>query len=158
MALSVTQVLTTLPDLGASTLLDTPNYTGTDLQWIKHLPMTQCLRGWWRAADSSIILPEELGQRVLSKMHRSTHMGTRKMEDLIRYAKIIFKDSRAKIEQIVASCHACQLTNATTHGSNAGIRLREDRPGAYWEIDFTEVRPGKYGYKYLLVFTDTTKM
>ena len=73
-ALSVTQVLTTtLPDLGAPTLPDTPNYTGTDLQQIKRLPMTQCLRGRWRAADSSITRPEELGRRVLSKMHRSTH-------------------------------------------------------------------------------------
>ncbi|KAM8948042.1 uncharacterized protein AAEQ78_011428 isoform 1-T1 [Lycaon pictus] len=88
-------------------------------------------------------------------MHRSPHMGTRKMGDLIRHAKITIKDSRAKIEQIVASCHACQLTNATAHGSNPGTRLRGGRPGAYWEVDFTEVKPGKCGYKYLLVFVDT---
>ena len=73
----------------------------------------------------------------------------------MRHAKIIIKDSRAKIEQIVASGHACQLTTATTHGSNPGTRLRGDRPGACWEVDFTEVRPGKYGYKHLLVFVDT---
>ena len=111
--------------------------------------------GWWRVTDSSIILPEELGRRVLSKTHRSTHTGTRKMEDLIRHAKITIKDSRAKIEQIVASCHSCQLTNATAHGSNPGTWLRGDRPGAYWEVDFTEVKPGKYGYRYLLGFVDT---
>ncbi|CAD7688922.1 unnamed protein product [Nyctereutes procyonoides] len=155
-ALLVTQVLaTTLPDPGARTLLDTPNYTDADLHWIKCLPVTQCLRGWWRGADSSIILPEELGQRVLSKMHRSTHMGTRKMEDLTRHAKITIKDSRAKIEQIVASCHACQLTNATAHGSNLAPGSGGYSPGAYWEVDFTEVKPGKCGYKYLLVFVDT---
>ncbi|CAD7683224.1 unnamed protein product [Nyctereutes procyonoides] len=140
-ALLVTQVLaTTRPDPGAPTLPDTPNYTDADSHWIKRLPMTQCLRGWWRAPDSSIILPEELG---------------RKMEDFIRRAKITIKDSRAKIEQIVASCRACQLTNATAHGSNPGTRLRGDRPGAYWEVDFTEVKPGKYRYRYLLVFVDT---
>ncbi|CAD7675013.1 unnamed protein product [Nyctereutes procyonoides] len=155
-ALLVTQVLATMrPDPGAPTLPDTPNYTDADLHWIKRLPMTQCLRGWWRATDPSIILPEELGRRVLSQMHRSTHMGTRKMEDLIRHAKITIKDSRAKMEQIVASCHTCQLTNATTHGSNLGTQLRGDRPGAYWEVDFTEVKPGKYRYRYLLVFVDT---
>jgi len=27
--------------------------------------------------------------------------------------------------------------------------------GAYWEVDFTEIKPGKYDYKYLLVFIDT---
>ncbi|XP_048972456.1 uncharacterized protein LOC118350339 isoform X4 [Canis lupus dingo] len=88
-------------------------------------------------------------------MHRSTPMGTRKMQDLIRHAKITIKDSRAKIEQIVASCQACQLTNATSHGSNPGTQLQGDRPGAYWEVDFMEVKPGKYGYRYLLVFIDT---
>ena len=65
---------------GAPTLPDTPNYTDADLPWIKRLPMTQCLRGWWRAADSCIILPEEPGRRGLSKMLRGTHMGTRRMK------------------------------------------------------------------------------
>ena len=106
----MTQVLTTtLPDAGAATLPDTPNYTDTDLHWIKRLPTTQCLRGWWRAADSSLIQPEELGRRGLSKMHRSTHMGTKKMEDLKRHEEITIKGSRAKIKQILASCHAYQL-------------------------------------------------
>lgn len=29
------------------------------------------------------------------------------------------------------------------------------KPGTYWEVDFTEVKSRKYGYKYLLVFVDT---
>ncbi|KAF0879905.1 NYNRI protein, partial [Crocuta crocuta] len=29
------------------------------------------------------------------------------------------------------------------------------KPGAYWEVDFTEIKPGKFNYKYLLVFIDT---
>ncbi|CAA24515.1 unnamed protein product, partial [Woolly monkey sarcoma virus] len=32
---------------------------------------------------------------------------------------------------------------------------RGDRPGVYWEVDFTEVKPGRYGNRYLLVFIDT---
>lgn len=28
-------------------------------------------------------------------------------------------------------------------------------PGGFGEVDFTEVRSGRYGYKYLLVFVDT---
>lgn len=31
-------------------------------------------------------------------------------------------------------------------------KSRGDHPGAYWEVDFTEVKPGKYGYRYLLWF------
>ena len=40
-------------------------------------------------------------------------------------------------------------------GLHAGLRYRGKVPGQHWEIDFTEVRPGKYGYRYLLVLVDT---
>ena len=59
------------------------------------------------------------------------------------------------MEQIVASGRASGLTDATARGSNPGTWLWGDRPGAYWEVDFTEVKPGKYGCRYLLVFVDT---
>ncbi|XP_055249413.1 uncharacterized protein K02A2.6-like [Moschus berezovskii] len=36
-----------------------------------------------------------------------------------------------------------------------GTRIRGERPGTNWEIDFTEIKPGKYNNKYLLVFVDT---
>ena len=32
---------------------------------------------------------------------------------------------------------------------------RGTQVGANWEIDFMEVKPGLYGYEYLLVFIDT---
>ena len=117
--------------------------------------MTQHLAGWWRAADSSPILPEELGKQVLLRMHHATPLGTRKMQDLIRHAKITMRDVRTTLENIVSTCKACQLTNAAHHPANHRSRERGSRPGAYWEVDFTEVKPGKYGYKYLLVFIDT---
>nr|XP_060511880.1 uncharacterized protein LOC132693140 [Panthera onca] len=60
-----------------------------------------------------------------------------------------------KIEQVVSACKTCQLTNARATSNKKGTRLRGTRPGAQWEVDFTEVKPGKYGFKYLLVFTDT---
>ena len=34
-------------------------------------------------------------------------------------------------------------------------RYRGKEPGQHWEIDFTEVRPGRYGYRSLLVLVDT---
>ena len=36
-----------------------------------------------------------------------------------------------------------------------GKRFGGDRPGAYWEVYFTEIKPARYGNKYLLVFIDT---
>ena len=144
-----------LPDPGSPVLPALPNYSPRDLDWIKSLPMTQQLARWWKAADSSLILPEELGKQVLLRMHHTTHLGTRKMQDLIRHAKITVRDVRSTIENTVSTCKACQLTNAARHPANHGSRERGSRPGAYWEVDFTEVKPGKCGYKYLLVFIDT---
>ena len=107
------------------------------------------------AEDSSLILLEELGKQVLLRMHHATRLGTHKMQDLIRHAKITVRDVRPRLENIVSTCKACQLTNAARHPANHGSRERGSRPGACWEVDFTEVKPGKSGYKYLLVFIDT---
>jgi hypothetical protein len=41
--------------------------------------------------------------------------------------------------------------NACAVKSKQGKRPR----GVYWEVNFKEVKPGNYGYKYLLVFVDT---
>ena len=104
-----------LPGHWSPVLPALPNYSPRDLDWIKSLPMTQQLAGWWKAADSSLILPEELGKQVLLRMHHATHLGTRKMQDLIRHAKITMRDVRSTIENIVLTCKACQLTNAARH-------------------------------------------
>ena len=58
-------------------------------------------------------------------------------------------------QEIVQNCKACALTNAGHHIGTPGKRLRGDRTEAYLEVDFTEVKPAKYGNKYLLVFIDT---
>ncbi|XP_057343881.1 uncharacterized protein LOC130679279 [Manis pentadactyla] len=58
-------------------------------------------------------------------------------------------------DEVVKNCVPCQLVNVSKNQAISGKRLRGDRPGAYWEVDFTEIKPAKYGYKYLLVFLDT---
>lgn len=45
--------------------------------------------------------------------------------------------------------------NSESGVTRTGHRERGTQPGANWEISFTEVKPGLYGYKYLLVFIDT---
>lgn len=59
------------------------------------------------------------------------------------------------MENMVSSSKACQLTNTHYTVKHAGSHLWGKRPGAYWEVDFTEVQPGKYGYKYWMMFVDT---
>ena len=58
-------------------------------------------------------------------------------------------------KEIVGECKVCQQVNAYAAKSKQGKRPRGEQPGVYWEVGFTEVKPGKYGYKYFLVFVDT---
>lgn len=59
-------------------------------------------------------------------------------------------------EEIVKSCKACAMSNAGHSIYTPRKRLRGYQPGAYWEVDFTEIKPARYDNKYLLVFTDNT--
>ena len=47
------------------------------------------------------------------------------------------------------------MTNAGHSVYTPRKRLMGDKSGAYWEVDFTEIKPARYGNKYLLVFIDT---
>ena len=95
---SVTPVLAVrLRDPGTMTLPNNPEYSETDIEWIKSLPVTQFKNSWWKDDKSAPILPEQLGTELLMKIHNATHLGAKKMQDLVRTAKIVIKDYRAKI-------------------------------------------------------------
>ncbi|XP_023601033.1 uncharacterized protein LOC111823511 [Myotis lucifugus] len=144
-----------LPDPGDPVLPDQPKYSQEELQRIKKLPKAQEIKGWWHTPEGELILPDWLGDTILKHMHQSTHLGARKMKDLIQHARIKIHQQNTKIDQVVSACKTCQLTNARVGSNKEGTRLRGTKPGAQWEVDFTEIKPGKYGYKYLLVFIDT---
>ena len=59
------------------------------------------------------------------------------------------------IQQVTSTCVPCAKVNVKRQSAPEGIRIRGDRPDTHWEVDFTEIRPEKYGNKYLLVFIDT---
>lgn len=100
-------------------------------------------------------LPSNYARSLLQQIHQSTHLGERKNEDLIRKSHLKIFGLRPKLNQVINECKACKLVN-TKHGSmQTGTRMRGSKPGINWEIDFTEIKPGMYGYKYLLVFIDT---
>lgn len=64
-------------------------------------------------------------------------------------------DLRFWARETVEHCNVCKQVNAYTAKSNQGKTPRGEWPGVYWEVNFREVKPGKYGYKYLLVYVDT---
>ncbi|XP_036031513.1 LOW QUALITY PROTEIN: uncharacterized protein LOC118574701, partial [Onychomys torridus] len=57
----------------------------------------------------------------------------------------------------IMHCPGHQKGNTAVARGNrlADLTARAHRPGTHWEIDFTEVKPRLYGYRYLLVFVDT---
>ena len=87
-------------------------------------------------------------------LHQTTHLGEKKTLALLQTARLQFPQQNATIQDIVHACKVCQMMRPGK-GQHTGIRYWGERPGQHWEIDFTEVRPGKYGYCYLLVLVDT---
>ena len=51
-------------------------------------------------------------------------------------------------EAVVKNCVLCAMTNAGHSRYPPGRRLQGDHPGAYWEVDFTEMKPRKQVVKY----------
>ena len=59
-------------------------------------------------------------------------------------------------KQVSAWCHICaQVNPGLSKEIQRGTRLRGQALGEHWELDFTEVNPETFGFKYLLVFIDT---
>ncbi|XP_035301068.1 protein NYNRIN-like [Cricetulus griseus] len=86
-----------------------------------------------------------------------THLSSKKMWELLeREEEFNFLLGKNDIlKQVTEQCDACARVNASRLKLPPGNRVRGYRPGTHWEIDFTEIKPGKYGYKYLLIFVDT---
>lgn len=81
-------------------------------------------RGWGGAADGEVILPEQLGKRLRSKIRQSSHRGAWGMQDLLRRSKLKIKDVQQKIINIVTNFKACQLTNAVANPKSPGSQLQ----------------------------------
>jgi ribonuclease HI/transposase InsO family protein len=94
---------------------------------------------------------------LITHLHKLTHLSPKKMKTLLdKEEDIYYLPGRDDILHLVArGCKACAQVNAGKTKLGPGIRVRGHRPGTHWEIDFTEVKPGLYGYRYLLVFVDT---
>ena len=105
--------------------------------------------------EGKIELTPEEGIKFVKGLHQFTHLGVEKMMRLIKNSRYQVPNLKSVAQKIIDSCKPCAFTNATRAYKEPGKRQRGDRPGVYWEVDFTEVKPGMYGNKYLLVFVDT---
>lgn len=133
------------------------SYESTDVEQLRQLGATydkakQC----WVFREKPV-LPHENTFELLNFLHKITHLSARKMKALLDREETPYHmlDRDEIINHVVESCVACHRVNVSKAKIGMGTRARGHRPGTHWEIDFTEVTPGLYGYKYLLVMVDT---
>nr|XP_038936440.1 protein NYNRIN-like [Rattus norvegicus] len=104
-----------------------------------------------------IVMPTKLTFELISYLHKLTHLGIKKMRTLLEREEVglyLLGQGQA-LREATENCKACAQVNPGKVKNGIGTRPRGHRPGIHWEIDFTEIRPGMYGYRYLLVFVDT---
>lgn len=85
-------------------------------------------------------------------MHHLTPLGAKKLKDVVKPSDYYVIGPSDLAEEVVKSCKACAITNAGHSIYTPGKRLRGDRPEAYCKVDFTKIKPARYGNKYISVF------
>lgn len=131
-------------------------YSESDLKRMEKLGFQQKTSGGARETpNGKRVLPERHAVSFLKHLHRLTHLGPKHLKTMAQSSPYYIIGLGELAEAVVKECQPCQMVNAQPNRTAPGRRLRGDRPGSYWETDFTEVKPAKCGYKYLLVFIDT---
>ncbi|XP_062062402.1 uncharacterized protein LOC133770372 isoform X2 [Lepus europaeus] len=132
-------------------------YTEQDVAAIQKLGGTydEATKNW--KIQDKIVLPRKETRRLVQDLHRWTHLGYKKLKALLDREETshFLLELDTAVKQTVEACIPCAKVNPRCSKIPEGVRIRGDRPGVNWEVDFTEVRPSKYGMKYLLVFVDT---
>lgn len=67
----------------------------------QNLPIFQCHKRWWRAADYKLIVLEKMGLYIMKMIHRSSYMGPQRMKDLVCQSHIRIRDANLKTAKIV---------------------------------------------------------
>ena len=89
------------------------------------------------------------------KIYNPVPPGSQTLETLVKASTFYVLRLTDVAEAIVKNCVPCAMTNAGHSRYAPGRRLGGERPGAYWEVDFIEIKPAKYGNKNILICIDT---
>jgi hypothetical protein len=84
-----------------------------------------------------------------------THLGAKKFKGVVRSFDYYVTGLSDLSEEIIKSCKACAMTNTGHFMYTPEKRLRGNWLEAYWEVEFTEIKPARYGNKYLGLEIDT---
>ncbi|XP_037384709.1 uncharacterized protein LOC119259833 [Talpa occidentalis] len=127
-----------LPDPGDPQLPNDPEYSTMDFDYIQSLPGAFPLGDWWYTQETKAILPAHLATDLIQHLHRATHLGEKKIPNLIRQWNLHVRDATCTVRRVVASCQSCAMVNATKTTGEPGMRPQGTRPVFHWEIDFTK--------------------
>nr|XP_012601742.1 uncharacterized protein LOC105861040 [Microcebus murinus] len=120
---ALTEVLyLSLPPPGMGKMPPQPDYSSTNITWAKEkLQGTQSKDGWLQDGEHRLVVPEALGNHLLGHLHQTTHLGKRKMLQLLDTAQIRFKSQGEIAEDIVRNCRVCQVMQpGRIRGTHAG--------------------------------------
>jgi hypothetical protein len=113
-------------------------YTPEDYQDMDKLGLVkETLYGVVETEKGKLVHPWEEGCKYVTNLHYMTHLGAKKLKGVVRSSNYYVIGLSDLAEEIVKSCKACAMTNAGHSMYSPGKRLRGNRPGAYWEEDFT---------------------
>ncbi|XP_048668739.1 uncharacterized protein LOC107150191 isoform X2 [Marmota marmota marmota] len=83
----------------------------------------------------------------VKNVYQLTHFGSKKLQAFQKDQEQSFPltDSQRKeiAERVTKAYRVCQLVNAYPSKLPAGKRIRGTRPGQFWEMDFTEIKPAR---------------
>ncbi|XP_029424812.1 protein NYNRIN-like [Nannospalax galili] len=154
---SKSQILTTQIDAERKRKEAIRDYTPEDRKLLEKIgAFNNPETGYWEYQGKTV-LPQRSVEELLDGLHKWTHLGVTKMRKLIEREETIhyLPNKDAILQKIVKNCKTCAQVNRGKSKAQEEVRQRGHRPEVHWEVDFTEVKPGMYGYKYLLVFIDT---
>ncbi|XP_069320353.1 uncharacterized protein [Eulemur rufifrons] len=99
-----------LPPPGMGKIPPQPDYSSMDIKWAtEKLQVTPNRDGWFQDREHRLIVPETLGNQLLGHLHRTTHLGKKKMLQLLAIAQLRFKSQEKTAEDIVKNCRVCQV-------------------------------------------------
>jgi len=108
-------------------------------------------------------------RKLLLQVHHWTYLGAKKLVQAVKDSWVFIINLRYLREGVAERWQVCQYVNTchnkvgkqtnktqpNNQATNKQTKNRGNRPADFWEVNFTEVKPRKCGYKYLLVFVDT---
>ena len=121
------QELVTLP---APALPEKPIYSEEYLKYLQKYVKLDYEGDWAKTKTGKLILPRRLGKKLIDQIHQGTHLGARKLKELIGKQFQVSKLGHM-VQDIVDRCAQCQAVNAGGARMGRGKRERGKEPGIY---------------------------